>query len=134
MIAYHITLRRSVPNILARGVQPRIGPRAKEIGEVERAIFMYRTKKDCQDGLAGWFGDVFFDEELDDLVILEIQVGKDLLVRKEQESEFLVLDLIPETSIKKIWSRDFKSDVTDQFEPAVIVIPQSIADDLDEED
>lgn len=132
MIAYHITLRKSVPNMLARGVQPRIGPRAKELGEVEKAIFMFRTKKDCKEGLGGWFGGVFFGEDLDDLVIMEIQLGKDILIRQEQENEFLVLDLIPESSIKKIWSKDFKTDITDEFEAAVITIP--IQDDGESSD
>jgi hypothetical protein len=123
MIAYHITLRKSVPNILARGLQPRLGPRAKELGEVEKVVFLYKTKKDCKDGLQGWFGGCFFGDDIEEMVILELNLGKDILASKEQDGEFLVLELISERAIKKIWTKDFNDDITDIFEAAIINIP-----------
>lgn len=130
MISYHVTLGKSVPNILARGLQPRLGPRAKELGEVERAVFMYKSKKDCKDGLAGWFGGVFFNEDASDMVILELDIGKDVLARKENEGEIFVLELIPARAVKRIWSKNFADELTGNFEPAVIdIAPVVVVDD-----
>lgn len=134
MISYHVTLGKSVPNILARGLQPRIGPRSKELGEVERAVFMYKSRRDCKEGLAGWFGGVFFNDEISDMVVLELDIGKDVLTRKENEGEIFVLELIAPNSVKRIWSKDFSEDLTNKFEAAVIVLPQPIEESIPDSD
>lgn len=120
MIAFHVTLGRSVPNILARGIQPRLGRRAKELGEVERAVHLYRTKKDCKDGLAGWFKDVFVESEIADLVVLEVTITKDMPVWKERDDELRALDLIAPSCIKKVWDSGMEEDLSERFEPATL--------------
>ena len=123
MISYHVTLRKSVPNILARGLQPRLGARSKELGESDKAVFFYKSKKDCKEGLSGWFGGCFFGDDIANLVVLEVKLGKNTLSVKEQDGEFCVLELIDETAIKKVWTVDFTEDISYKFEAALITIP-----------
>lgn len=140
MIAYHVTLGRSVPNILARGIQPRLGPRAKELGEAEKAVHLYRTKEDCRTGLGGWFKDVFLEAEIDDLVVMEVRLSKDMPIWKDRDDELKVMVLVEPVAVLKIWDADLTQDLSARFEPAQIEATQAMPDavetfdeELDEE-
>lgn len=69
---YHVTPLRNVRKIMQNGLVPQVGPRAKELGEEEPAVYLFRTREDAADGVDHWLGDQFPDGE--PLALLEVKV------------------------------------------------------------
>ena len=44
------------------GLEPRIGERSKEIGETEKAVYLFPTIDDMNCALGQWLGDWYNDE------------------------------------------------------------------------
>jgi hypothetical protein len=67
---YHVTSASNIESIRQNGLIPQIGARSLELGETISRIYLFTSKKFCEDGLMNWLGDYFEDEEI---VILEIE-------------------------------------------------------------
>jgi hypothetical protein len=79
---YHVTPEKNLPSISSRGLEPRIGPRAKEIGEEEPRIYLYRSRNEVWDGLNGWMMRAF---ECPVLALLEVEVSRGRVLATEME-------------------------------------------------
>lgn len=59
---YHITPVENLDAILRDGLQPCIGPRSRDLGETEPAIYMFESREDIEAGME-WLLDAFDAEE-----------------------------------------------------------------------
>lgn len=95
---YHVTETKNVANILEVGLEPRIGPRSKLLQEKEKAVYLFKTKEDAEDGIINWFGDLFNkNEPLSLLMITLISTMENRL--KEIGFEYQCSALIPKEYI-----------------------------------
>ena len=62
MKLYHVSLLRNLKSIMKVGLEPRIGERSKEIGETEKAVYLFPTIDDMNCALGQWLGDWYNDE------------------------------------------------------------------------
>lgn len=93
-IYYHVTPYDNVHSIYDKGLLPSIGERAKKIGEIEPAVYLFKTFVDCEDAITGWLGDELEDTE--NLVIFEIKLPRHIDVETSAaEYEVLVKQPIP---------------------------------------
>lgn len=77
---YHITESINTPTILKQGLVPQIGPRAKEFGETQAAIYLFNSINDAETALYQWLGDWYNNLENEkgvniSLDILQIQLN-----------------------------------------------------------
>lgn len=71
-LLYHVTRKENLPDILANGIQPRIGPRSLAANEPEPKIYLFRRKDDMENAVMNWLGELFDDSA--ELVALKIQM------------------------------------------------------------
>jgi hypothetical protein len=102
MIAYHVTACCNLPNILKKGLLPRIGRRAKECREKMKAVYLFRGQDDLETALGNWLGECFDDMPEGALVILEVDIPDSLRVRSGVEYEVAVLDVIGAEAIRRV--------------------------------
>jgi hypothetical protein len=67
---YHLTPRRNLEAIRANGLQPTIGERSENLGELEPRIYLFDSEESVNDALGNWLGEEFDEDE--DLVLLSI--------------------------------------------------------------
>lgn len=71
---YHVTLLKNLDSIKRQGLICQIGQRSQELGETEKAVYLFPNKAYADDAVANWLGDQFDDNE--DLIMLPINIGK----------------------------------------------------------
>ena len=116
---FHVTPKRNLSKILARGLQPQLGPRARLCGESYEAIFCFKTQSDCDTALSTWMADCFEDEPEGSLAILEVTLPKGARTHPDAIYEVAVLDPIPLQNIIQIFNEDWS-----QLIPEESTIPQ----------
>jgi hypothetical protein len=96
--AYHVCPSSAVPDILATGLHPRIGPRAQDLGETVPAVYLFETPDDVETAMLNWLGDCF--EEDVDLSVLEVDLPETLRRGTGADFEIVILDPIPSDRIR----------------------------------
>ncbi|MBK1666590.1 hypothetical protein CKO28_00850 [Rhodovibrio sodomensis] len=94
--AYHVCPSSAVPDILATGLHPRIGPRAQDLGEAVPAVYLFETPDGVETAMLNWLGDCF--EE--DLSVLEVDLPETLRRGAGADFEIVILDPIPADRIR----------------------------------
>ncbi|MBO9428360.1 hypothetical protein [Sulfitobacter sp. R18_1] len=98
---YHITAMENLESILKEGLKPQIGPRAREIGEKEAAVYLFPTMSDLEDALMSPWGEEAWDEDLDHAII-EVTFPENARIGQNTDVEYEVscLDHIPPENVK----------------------------------
>jgi hypothetical protein len=92
-LCYHVTCTRTVPSILRRGLEPKIGPRSRKMGESLEAVYLFPDRDTVDDALMNWLGDEFPDDAAS--TMLEVSVPADArLIESPAEFELVVADRI----------------------------------------
>lgn len=103
MKLYHVSLLRNLKSIMKVGLEPKIGERSKEIGETEKAVYLFPTIDDMNCALGQWLGDWYNDEYGEDvpLMSLEIDLPDDFPIQDgEVEYEKISKVVIPPQYIR----------------------------------
>ena len=79
MLLYHVTPTELVPQILAAGLVPQVGPRARKLFEPEPLIYLFRSAVEAEEALMNWLGDEF---PAVPLTLLEIKLPPGLPYRR----------------------------------------------------
>lgn len=95
---YHLTLSRNLTKIRTDGLQPKIGPRSKKLGEGKPAIYFFPTIEDAHTALNQWFGNEFSDEAR--IALLAISVPDGVELHSDVEYERHVYCSIPPQNIR----------------------------------
>jgi hypothetical protein len=104
---FHVTPKRLLGAIRAKGLLPQIGPRASDAGETRAAVFCFPNRHDLDNALSNWLGEAF-EEEDGELVILELAV--DRTARRSDDAasyEVAILDPIPESALVAAFSENW---------------------------
>jgi hypothetical protein len=72
---YHITPTRNVKGIMERGLEPKIGPRSKRLGEKSHGVYLFKSLGHAGDALTNWLGDEY--PESHKLALLKVHLPKD---------------------------------------------------------
>lgn len=83
MPLYHVTPAENIQNILRCGLEPAIGPRSAELGEVRACVYAFPDAATLEDAMGSWLADAFDPEEalgcfLIDADGLECRTGDDI--------------------------------------------------------
>lgn len=70
---FHLTDATNVDSIMSSGLQPRMGDRSLEFGELEPAIFLFRTLADAEYALSNWLGEAF--DGVESLALLQVELA-----------------------------------------------------------
>lgn len=60
---FHVTAASNLPSIQRDGLIPSIGPRSKECGETQPAIYLFGRLEDVENALMNWMGEIFPDTD-----------------------------------------------------------------------
>jgi hypothetical protein len=50
-VYYHATTTCNVARIMCEGLHPRRGPRSRRLGELHKAVYLFKEREDAADGL-----------------------------------------------------------------------------------
>lgn len=100
MIGYHCTALSRLSSILEHGLTPAIGPRSKDCGEVEPAIYFFRDLASAEDGLVNWMSDVF--EEDSGICILQVDLTGCDVQNYDEQFELLVTHTVEPSRIQRV--------------------------------
>lgn len=67
---FHVTPAADLESVMARGLEPRIGPRSRLLGEALPKVYLFTSIDAVDDGLCNWLGDQFDEDET--LVLLAV--------------------------------------------------------------
>jgi hypothetical protein len=100
--AYHVTPADTLATIEREGLRPRVGPRARLLGEPGPAIYLFEDRLTAEDAVTNWLGEAF-DEDVA-LSLLEVTLDAGLRRRPDlaMGGELVVIDPIPATAIRVI--------------------------------
>lgn len=73
-VLYHMTPSRNLGAIRTQGLEAQIGARSRDIGETSNAVYLFRTLEGAEDGLGGWFGECFDEDEILSLLAVHLPV------------------------------------------------------------
>jgi len=73
---WHATPSDNVDSILCDGLEPRIGPRSKVLGEPVPAIYFFDSRELLEDAIGQWLGDSFEEEGITSLAVISIVIGE----------------------------------------------------------
>jgi hypothetical protein len=99
-VLYHVTPSRNLPRIRQEGLVPRLGRRAKMLGEGEPAIYLFPTMEDAETALEGWLGNQFSENTR--LSLLAITLPENPRFISGAEYELILLTPIPPQNIQVI--------------------------------
>lgn len=109
-MAFHVTLKSNIESILKSGLVPQIGERSEILGELEPAVYLFRTFEECDNALWNWLGEEF--EDLDeDLLILEVDVDKKHYQKDSNGDLFYEIEIkevIKPEKILKIYEENYQ--------------------------
>jgi hypothetical protein len=75
IMLYHLTPTRNIRSIMQNGLIPRIGRRARLLGESTPAIYLFPSIEDAEDALEQWYGNEFSDNTRLALLAVNIPPG-----------------------------------------------------------
>jgi hypothetical protein len=76
---YHVTPENNLPNIRKNGLEPRIGPNSKDIGETEEAVHVFLDHDSLTDAMMNWETMDWHGKEEPELSLLTLQVPASML-------------------------------------------------------
>ena len=92
---YHVTLMSNLDDIMRNGLEPRLGERSKEVGEVRKAIYLFPTIDDMDCALGQWLGDWYNDEYGEDVPLASLEITlPDNFPIEDGEVEYEVLSRV----------------------------------------
>lgn len=62
LVAWHATPTENLDAILREGLMPRIGPRSRDYGEIEPAVYLFPDLAAVEAGASSWMEDAFGPE------------------------------------------------------------------------
>lgn len=98
-VFYHVTPARNVKSIQKKGLVPAIGDRSSELGETEKAIYLFADLTDVEDAVMNWLGDAFDEDET--LALLRVELPDGITAQKTP-LEWVVRDPIPASAVTVI--------------------------------
>lgn len=104
---YHVTPTRNLNSIQKKGIEPRIGPRSRRLGERTPGIYCFPTIDDIEDALDNWLFDEF--SEATPLALLRIWIPGVVRSSQKVEWEIILHDTVPPSNIK-VLSRDLGNE------------------------
>lgn len=75
MKLYHVSLKSNLKSIMENGLIPQIGERSIEIGEKEKAVYLFPTIHDMECALGQWLGDWYNDEYGEDIPLMSLEIN-----------------------------------------------------------
>lgn len=123
-ILFHMTPAHNLNHIQVEGLKAQIGARSLDIDEPSKAVYLFRTLEGAEDGLGGWFGDCFDEDETLCLLAVHLPIE---IPRDTHSYEFIFEDDIPAAWIT-VLARDVDS-ITDfrTLEDTLSEISQTVA-------
>ena len=107
MVAFHVSPKKHLNSIQSKGLIPKIGPRAKLLGESNKSIYLFPSKDDVDTALMNWLGDELDDE---DIIIMVIDLaGIDYQI---EGYEIILTEVIDPSRIMKIMDEEAWIDYT----------------------
>ena len=109
---FHVTKKENMESILEHGLIPQIGERSEELGESEKAIYLFPNIEEMENALYNWLGECFEDDE--DLIIIQVDVPSDFPINQERDSngdlfyEATSKSQIPITYITAVYDEYYK--------------------------
>lgn len=103
-IFYHVTPVRNLPKIMQQGLIPRIGARARLLKEPVKAIYLFHSQEEAEDGVANWLGDEFGESTR--LALLAVRVPADAARAEGAGYETVLTEPVPPDRITII-TKDF---------------------------
>lgn len=104
---FHVTRKEDLASILANGLEPRLGPRSQECGEIRPAVFLFPTREALDTAMPQWLGECFEDVPDDGLSILEVVPAADAQLHSDVAYEVSCLTRIPPGCITQVFSEDW---------------------------
>jgi hypothetical protein len=105
---YHVSLTRDEDQILAQGLIPQIGPRAKELGETEPRVFLFPSMEDLDNALYNWLGEELPEEE--GITVYEIMLPNGFPVfptfESDEESWEWYTDIVIPPEFLRVYRRE----------------------------
>lgn len=92
-VYFHVTLTRHVDKILRKGLCPRRGPRSRKLGEPHKAVYLFKSREDAENGLSNWLGDELSEDEPVALLSVRLPAGT-LRLNTTAEYEIVIADRI----------------------------------------
>ncbi|MGO9378134.1 MAG: hypothetical protein ACLP29_06230, partial [Dissulfurispiraceae bacterium] len=89
----------NIESILREGLIPVIGPRARDCGEVDKAVYFFLTVEATEDAVSNWLGEYF---EETDIVVLECELPSSVVMQSSASYEVAVIQTLPPSCIKRI--------------------------------
>jgi hypothetical protein len=83
---WHVTPAGNVRGILKNGLQPRIGPRSKSVGEDRPLIYVFSSERELESAIRGWLGVAY--RRGTTLSIIEMTIPLDWLGWSERRDIF----------------------------------------------
>ena len=126
---YHVTLMENVPSIRKNGLLPQIGERSEELGETEKAIYLFPSKEDMDNALMNWLGEWYNEEygEDCDLAILEVRLPEEISVMDEGVGyEVVCKEKIPAECIR--YFDEMGKELDDERSHFRVMKPEEIGD------
>lgn len=107
MVVFHVSPKKNLNSIQFKGLIPKIGPRAKLLGESNKSIYLFPSKEDVDNALMNWLGDELEDE---DVIIMAIDLsGIDYQI---EGYEIILTEAIDPSRIIKIMDEEAWIDYT----------------------
>lgn len=100
---YHVTLMSNLEPILKEGLIPKIGERSIEVGEEEKAVYLFPTIEDMECALGQWLGDWYNDEYGEEIPLASLEISvPDCFPIEEGEVEYenICREVIPPEYIR----------------------------------
>lgn len=97
-IAYHVTPRENVEQIMTQGLTPNRGDRSHKMGEPGAAIYLFPTTESVGTGLDHWLMDEF--EEDAELALFRVRIPADARVTSEVDFELVCHTPIPAANVE----------------------------------
>lgn len=110
-IAYHVSPRKNLAEILNGGLIPQLGSRSILAQEQKKRVYLFSSKIALEDGLGNWLGDMFEDEEL---VILAINITG-LNTYSDVEYELISEEAIPARNIVAVLKDGYGFPIDDNY-------------------
>lgn len=104
---YHVTPTRNLNSILEKGIEPRIGPRSRRLGEKIPGIYCFPTIDDIEDALDNWLFYEFSESTL--FALIRIWIPGNVRSSQEVEWEIILHGAVPSSNIK-VLSRDLGNE------------------------
>ena len=97
-LVYHVTDAQSLDSIAEYGLIPLLGVRAKRLGELAPAVYLFKTREQAEDAIVNWLGD---EPEGSGIGLVEIDASRipGTLEAKSGQFELVSYEAIPACAV-----------------------------------